>query len=391
MTLVAPEPDFIYKPLLAVEELFSHQPPEQRALEPIVRESGSRFLQAAAEQVNLAERSVELSNRGNAGIRGFARLRRWTARRRASRHGITFLASGAPLHIDEALANASAAPSPADRLRGPTRRDMAACHLRAGADGPAARREPGSRRAGACGGHPGVGPPDHVSLGGERGAGKRCFGSWDRGRDRRLCSQRRGTGSLILTPGDRRLGVGGLLALPLIEGPGSPGLPSDEHGFIPIDDHARVLGTEDVYAAGDGSRLPIKQGEIATPAGGRGGRAHRRARRGAGGCPSPFIPFYAESFSPGRSHCTLSAISEAGPARGSATLDCLWWPPHGSSGRCLAAWLGETTPQAKPSPSPPRSMSRSHYRRSGIGSRWRSIPMARPTRLENREVRRLPR
>ena len=49
-----------------------------------------------------------------------------------------------------------------------------------------------------------------------------------------------------------------------MEGPAIDGLPADEQGFIPIDDHARVKGLEDVYAAGDGTNFPIKQGGLGT-------------------------------------------------------------------------------------------------------------------------------
>ena len=49
-----------------------------------------------------------------------------------------------------------------------------------------------------------------------------------------------------------------------MEGPSIEGLPADDRGFIPIDELARVKGAEDVYAAGDGTTFPIKQGGIAT-------------------------------------------------------------------------------------------------------------------------------
>ena len=49
-----------------------------------------------------------------------------------------------------------------------------------------------------------------------------------------------------------------------MEGPGIDGLPADEDGFIPVDDHGRVKGVEDIYAAGDGTNFPIKQGGLGT-------------------------------------------------------------------------------------------------------------------------------
>ena len=70
-------------------------------------------------------------------------------------------------------------------------------------------------------------------------------------------------GGITLTPGNRALGPAEAIALPVMEGPGIDGLPADEHGFIPVDDHGRVKGVEDVYAAGDGTNFPIKQGASA--------------------------------------------------------------------------------------------------------------------------------
>ena len=109
LTLVSPDPDFKYKPL-AVEEPFSHQPPEQRALEPIAREFGSRFVQAAVERVAPESHVVELSTGEHL---HYAKLLVCVGGRPkpAFRHGTTFLASGEPLRIDDLLANAAGTPS----------------------------------------------------------------------------------------------------------------------------------------------------------------------------------------------------------------------------------------------------------------------------------------
>ena len=41
------------------------------------------------------------------------------------------------------------------------------------------------------------------------------------------------------------------VALPRLMGPPIDGIPQTVHGFIPVDDHCRVHGVDDVYAAGD--------------------------------------------------------------------------------------------------------------------------------------------
>ena len=70
--------------------------------------------------------------------------------------------------------------------------------------------------------------------------------------------------------GAARLAQGGaipadaVIALPPLQGPRIDGLPGNEHGFIPVDAHGRVRGTSGVYAAGDATTFPIKQGGLAT-------------------------------------------------------------------------------------------------------------------------------
>lgn len=72
-----------------------------------------------------------------------------------------------------------------------------------------------------------------------------------------------GGGEVIVSPGDRRMQFDRVVALPELGGPAVPGLPADDHGFIPVDDHCQVRGLEHVYAAGDASDFPIKHGGIA--------------------------------------------------------------------------------------------------------------------------------
>ena len=61
LILVAPDPDFLYKPLL-VEEPFDLGPAEQHALEPLVEVFGADFVQKAAKSVRPDEHTVELSD-----------------------------------------------------------------------------------------------------------------------------------------------------------------------------------------------------------------------------------------------------------------------------------------------------------------------------------------
>jgi len=54
-----------------------------------------------------------------------------------------------------------------------------------------------------------------------------------------------------------------VIALPLLEGRKLEGIPSTAHGFVPVDDTGRVEGLDGVYAVGDATDRPIKQGGLA--------------------------------------------------------------------------------------------------------------------------------
>lgn len=72
-------------------------------------------------------------------------------------------------------------------------------------------------------------------------------------------------GQVLLHPGGRRLYVDRIVALPELFGPSVPGVPKHgTHGFIPIDVHCRVPGLQGVYAAGDATDFAVKHGGIAS-------------------------------------------------------------------------------------------------------------------------------
>ncbi len=67
---------------------------------------------------------------------------------------------------------------------------------------------------------------------------------------------------LTIAPGNA-IGAEGVIGLPRMEGRRFAGIPHDHGGFIPTDEHGRVPGMEGVYAAGDITTFPVKQGGIA--------------------------------------------------------------------------------------------------------------------------------
>lgn len=67
---------------------------------------------------------------------------------------------------------------------------------------------------------------------------------------------------VVINPGDRRLDVDRVVALPELFGPEVRGIPLGEHGFIRVDPYCRVPDVEHIYAAGDATDFPIKHGGV---------------------------------------------------------------------------------------------------------------------------------
>ncbi|MGI9539656.1 MAG: FAD-dependent oxidoreductase [Miltoncostaeaceae bacterium] len=64
--------------------------------------------------------------------------------------------------------------------------------------------------------------------------------------------------------GGRRIRADRVVALPRVTGPEVPGLPQDYLGFVPATwDDSRVPGIDGVFAIGDASGFPVKQGGLA--------------------------------------------------------------------------------------------------------------------------------
>jgi sulfide:quinone oxidoreductase len=343
-TLVAPQPDFLYKPLL-VEEPFDLGPAERHELEPLAVENGAEFLLSAVSAVRPAEHAVELSDgsilhydylvvcaggRFKPGIEGATTFPagdeafsadRLLDRAEAKDHRVAFIV---PVGVTWSL--------PLYEIALMTQRRAA----ERGVDVKVAVITPESAPLAI------FGPVASAAVGELLEARKiQVFtNSTVRGLDE---------GGITLSPGDRKLGPAEAVALPVMEGPGIDGLPSDEDGFIPVDDHGRVRGVEDVYAAGDGTNFPIKQGGLGTQQADAVAEyiAHRL---GAGGTPEPFKPVLRGKLLTGGESISMRADVAGGGGEGVASVDYLWWPPHKISARYLASMLHYGEVHAEPEP-----------------------------------------
>jgi len=142
-------------------------------------------------------------------------------------------------------------------------------------------------------------------------------------------------GVLRLAP-EGRIEADRVVASPRLQGPAVPGVIADWHGFVPTDLHGRVGSEVDVYAAGDLTQFPIKQGGIATQQADAAAQAIA-AQLGAEIEPKPFRPVLRGLLLTGMAPRYLR--SETGTAHAEVDTEPLWWPPDKIVGHYLAPFL----------------------------------------------------
>jgi sulfide:quinone oxidoreductase len=147
-----------------------------------------------------------------------------------------------------------------------------------------------------------------------------------------------GRGYVIADPGGRRIDADRIVALPALEGRAVAGLPADGSGFIPVDAHGRVAGLSGVYAAGDGTNFPIKQGGLATQQADAVAAAIA-AEAGAPVEPEPFRPVLRGLLLTGGDDRFLRNAVAGGGGEGEVATHTLWWPPTKIAGRYISSYL----------------------------------------------------
>lgn len=156
------------------------------------------------------------------------------------------------------------------------------------------------------------------------------------------CALQEAVGALHCSDGEP-LEAGEVIALPRIDGPRIAGLPSCGDGFLPVDDRLRVIGTEHVYAAGDGTSFPVKQGGIAAQQADAAAE-QIAARLGAPVDPQPFRPVLRGELLTGGASLKLEHRLRGGDPDGRASPDYLWWPRAKVAARYVSAWLAGVDP-----------------------------------------------
>jgi sulfide:quinone oxidoreductase len=149
---------------------------------------------------------------------------------------------------------------------------------------------------------------------------------------------------------DEHADADAIVALPTLEGTPVEGVPQDEHGFVATDEFGWVLGLTDVYAAGDLTQFPIKQGGIAAQ------QADAVASSIAADAGAPVRPV---AFEPVLRGLLLTGMTprflRSGQGARPSLVDTqpLWWPPAKIVGRYLTPFLAEHLGISRESLRPP--------------------------------------
>ena len=147
------------------------------------------------------------------------------------------------------------------------------------------------------------------------------------------------SGWLDITSGGQRLPVDRIVTEPRLVGPRLRGIPCEHDGFIQTDAYGRVAGLDDVFAAGDATAFPVKQGGLAAQQADAVAEAIA-ASVGVDIDPQPFRPILRGLLlTGGPARFLRSDLSGRVGDDSVISEQALWWPPDKISGRYLAPYL----------------------------------------------------
>jgi sulfide:quinone oxidoreductase len=162
-------------------------------------------------------------------------------------------------------------------------------------------------------------------------------------------------GLLHISPGDP-IEVDEVISTPHIEGRHIGGIPTDPSAFVAVDEFSRVIGLDHVYAAGDVTTFPVKQGGIATQQADCAAEAIA-ADLGVELAPRPFDPVLRATLWTGEKPQYLYGKLAGGFGETSTFSDHAVWEHEGKIvGRYLAPFLssvpGVPRPASQTAPQP---------------------------------------
>ena len=151
-------------------------------------------------------------------------------------------------------------------------------------------------------------------------------------------------GQLILSTG--ALPADRVVALPRLRGERLDGIAQTAEGFIPVDEHCEALGAGRVFAAGDITSFPIKQGGIAAQQAVVAAEAIA-VLAGATLVPRPFRPVLRGLLLTGAEPRYLRRDLALRDSEWASAAP-IWWPPTKIVGRRLTPFLASVTGESEP-------------------------------------------
>jgi sulfide:quinone oxidoreductase len=257
VTLIAPEPDFALRPL-AVAAPFARGRIEQLALEQVMTEHGGRFVRDAVTSVDADARTVTLSSGGAVSFDALV-IALGAREVPAYLHALTFgeqplaltgivadLEQGWSTSVAFVVPSGCTWPLPLYELALMTAQDVWAMNM---------------DRVELLLVTPEITPLEIFGEAASAAVAELLAAA--------RVTVHRGVSAQVPHSGRVEIGAGPLLevdavvALPVLQGRRLDGIPATAHGFIPVDDAGRVAGMSGVYAVGDATDRPIKQGGLA--------------------------------------------------------------------------------------------------------------------------------
>jgi sulfide:quinone oxidoreductase len=145
-------------------------------------------------------------------------------------------------------------------------------------------------------------------------------------------------GTLELAGGTREP-ADAVVAGPAVTGPWLHGVPADMDGFVVVDRHGAVPGCAGVYAAGDVTAGPLKQGGLAA----QQADAAAAAIAAAAGAHVPPASgprvLRAVLLTAGEPLYLRAELVRGEPRHSVASREALWWPPVKLAAHHLASFL----------------------------------------------------
>jgi sulfide:quinone oxidoreductase len=154
-------------------------------------------------------------------------------------------------------------------------------------------------------------------------------------------------GELVLRGGRRPADY--VVAAPILTGPELPGLPHDRFGFLPVDRAGAVAGIEGVFAAGDCTSYPLKQGGLAVQQAGATARAVAAlcgAETASEREPVELEGLLLTGAQPLYLH--RNAERESALDDSDASFEPRWWPPAKISGGYFSVYAARAAAAVRP-------------------------------------------